>query len=661
MTAQSGVKQLLRRTARSCGVATSYLNFEQKRIATTLDGALAVINALHGTTLSETAFPEEFEALLKTLRQERIDRVLPPVVIAWDGKVPPIWLWSRGEQDRLSLALAADDNPAQKLRLDCQPLEVIQRTGLGAARVKLEWPHHVAFGYYTLSLEQDGSCLARAMVISAPRRLKSGDRTWGLFAPAYALRSRKECGIGGYAELAEMSRIVGQNDGGFCGTLPLLATWYEGRNANPSPYSPISRLFWNEIYLDLAALPGVDQQPIPAAAKALNDSALVDYPAVYALKKQVLTAASKDYFSRFPDGDDDFRAWRETSPYLEDYARFRAARAEGEDLETVYRLHLYAQYACHKQLCHFRDHDGPDAELYLDYPIGVHGDGFDAHRFSDLFLNSFSVGAPPDLFFSKGQNWGFRPFNPRALLEDRFAYFRATLHHYFRYARMIRLDHIMGLYRLYCVPDGREASDGAYVYYPFDAMMAVLCLEADRHDGVLIGEDLGTVPAAVRKQMDDHGFNRMWIGQFELAEQPEKEFTTIVPEMIAGFNTHDMFPFTAFMKGDDLKELKALGLIDDRERQKIEQQRKALFDRWSTQADPFLVGLKGMAASPVRYVIVNAEDLWQEEKPQNIPGTVDQYPNWRKKFSAPLETWESNQNMKDAVAILNQTRTSHHG
>ena len=354
-----------------------------------------------------------------------------------------------------------------------------------------------------------------------------------------------------------------------------------------------------------------------------------------------------------------FKQYEAHNPCLRDYAAFRASEVPAGERQKAERFHLYAQYACHRQLLDIGETAarGECAELYIDYPVGLHTRGFDAQHFSHLFMSGFQVGAPPDLFFSKGQSWGFRPVHPRAFERDRFAYFRATIAHYFRYARMLRLDHIMGLYRIYCIPDNMGAHEGAYIYYPFEAFLAVLCLEAHRHEGVLIGEDLGTVPDAVRKGMRAHNLNRMWLLQFEINEDPAETFETIEPAMIAGFNTHDLFPFEAFLDGRDMEKLQALGLLDEKGADEILKKRHKQLRKWKKKDDPFLYGLQKMGESAARYVMANIEDLWRETEPQNIPGTTDQYPNWRKRLSVPLERWYERADVMDALKILNEARS----
>ncbi|MGM0423099.1 MAG: 4-alpha-glucanotransferase, partial [Pseudomonadota bacterium] len=284
--------------------------------------------------------------------------------------------------------------------------------------------------------------------------------------------------------------------------------------------------------------------------------------------------------------------------------------------------------------------------------------GFDAACYQDEFINGLSIGAPPDMMFRGGQDWGFHPLDPAAQIKNRFGYLRACFRHYFRYAKIVRIDHVMGLQRLYCIPAGQAATEGSYLYYPFDAQLALLCLMAWQQEGILIGEDLGTVSSKVRKALTKRGINRMWVGQFELKRDWTKSFGHMNQTMMACMNTHDMFPFTAYIQGIDIDRFHALGLINVRERKAQHKDRAQVTKSLKAEGDPYLTYLSGMADSKARYLMVNFEDLWDETEPQNMPGITDAYPNWRKKFRQPIDGWAELPKVKQALKILNQQRSN---
>jgi 4-alpha-glucanotransferase len=636
--------RVLRMVARACGILVSYIDYKGDRVYAP-DSTLAQLIGL----LRDIPPADISPGLLRIIRSERRQRGLPAVIVAWDGHFPPAWMWTTDKPDNLSVTLTDECGRNPAIPVEISTDNVIRRSN--GYRVRLRCSGEIPFGYYNVKAGEK-TCL----LISAPSRITSSEKSWGLFVPAYALRSKETQGLGGYRDLREAAAFVRRQGGGFMGTLPLLPVFYDGPDADPSPYAPVSRLFWNEIFLDVTDLPGVPK-PADDELRACNGDDLVDYKKIYALKKNILQKSANQFFSNAPDGDEGFKAYEADSPQLQAYADFHAARAPAREKEAVRRYHLYAQYACHRQMAALKDaaESGQAAELYIDYTVGVHASGFDATAFSNLFMKGARAGAPPDLYFSHGQNWGFYPFHPRALETERFSYVRAALHHYFRYARMIRLDHVIGLYRIYCIPNGESADRGAFVRRPFEALLAILCLEAWRHDGILIGENLGTVPPVIDEAMKKHGLHRMWAAQMEMKGDPVRTFSTIEADMIAGLNTHDMFPFESFLANRDIGELRRRDLLAEPAARKLKADREALLRRWKEMDDPFMTILKGLAASPARYVMIALEDFWKETRPQNIPGTGG-WGNWRQKLAMPLEDWPRCAPLMEGLAILNRHR-----
>src|SRR5690606_10268734 len=288
---------------------------------------------------------------------------------------------------------------------------------------------------------------------------------------------------------------------------------------------------------------------------------------------------------------------------------------------------VFAQWQADRQLTAFGTvRDGSSASLYLDMPLGVNPAGYDAWRFRSLFAEGVSAGAPPDPLFTGGQNWGFRPLVPHELRASGYRYFIETVRHHLRHAPMLRLDHVMALHRLYWVPDGISATRGVYVRYADDELFAILVLESARHRAVIIGEDLGTVPPAVRRMMDRHAIHRMHVVQFEAEGEDAATVTAPDENVIASLNTHDMPLFAGFWRGRDIEDQRGLGLIDEAGKAEAMAARAALRIRLSRsvgaggEVDAGLVRqrlLERLAASAARYVLVTLEDLWLEDRPQN--------------------------------------------
>ncbi|MGH7481894.1 MAG: 4-alpha-glucanotransferase, partial [Longimicrobiales bacterium] len=377
-----------------------------------------------------------------------------------------------------------------------------------------------------------------------------------------------------------------------------------------------------------------------------------------------------DFLTSYPDARRyaRFRAVcdRLRAPWPRWPAALRDGRiADGDYDERAYRTHLYAQFLMHRQLAGLGAAARKSgARLYLDLPLGVHGHGYDVWAYRDLFAADMSAGAPPDPFISTGQDWGFPPIRPLELRERGHDYFIRSIRTHLRYAGALRLDHVMSLHRLFWVPHGRAPTEGVYVRYPADELYAILTLESRRHSALLIGEDLGTVPPAVRRRMDRHGLRRMWVGQFEFGTDPDHAIPTPPERAIATLNTHDMPTFLGWWRGDDIDGRQQLGWLDggaaDRDRAWRGAQRNALIERLrrdglltdDTPAHALLALLRRLAAGPAEIVLVNLEDLWGETRPHNIPGTWRERPNWRRRARLSLSEFGKAADVRAAVAAL---------
>lgn len=651
-------RNLLRLLARSHGIATSFIDYRNKRQCLPPEVLCALISSISGESISLDTTAEELRCLYDKERLVAVEKILPPSIVAWDGRLPKFWAWLREDVLSLDCEIIPEEEGHALRQAVVVDGKAGRRTiqGKKYVRARIDWDANIPYGYYRFVFtDQDGN-RGESFLISAPAKLADLPRRWGAFAPAYALRGEHTQGIGGYSELLEAAQTIKHHGGEFLGTLPLLPLFYEGESPEISPYSPVSRLFWNEIFLDLTHLPGPYKTDGDGPQEFTADT--VDYAAVYAYKKKILLEASDAFFAAYPVGDESYQSYLLKSPHLDDYAEFRARQIKDEDFFRIKRFHLYVQYACHLQLSRIREavEAGQAAPLYLDYTVGVHRDGFDAQRMSDQFLKGYQVGAPPDKTFIQGQTWGFEPLHPRRLEESRYRYLRDCFHHYFQYSKIIRIDHIMGLHRLFCVPNGADARHGTYVYYNLNTQIGVLCLEAWRHGATVVGEDLGVVPDRIREAMEEHKIFRMWIGQNDIGPHPKKSFAKIKPAMIAALNTHDMYPFAAYMKGEDLETLHAMGILEDKFYVPFKKERGSRLVGLSKMANPYLGAIDGLAASAAQMVMINLEDIWEETIPQNIPGTTVQHPNWQKKFTRTIAQWPSLPMFQATVEILNRHR-----
>jgi 4-alpha-glucanotransferase len=313
---------------------------------------------------------------------------------------------------------------------------------------------------------------------------------------------------------------------------------------------------------------------------------------------------------------------------------------------------LYVQWLAHSQmddLIRRTEEDG--VHLYLDLPLGVNSDGYDVWRERDSFALEASAGAPPDLFFSKGQDWGFAPLHPRRLRESGYRYVLAFLRFQMHHARLLRIDHVMGLHRLYWIPRGLEARHGTYVNYPADELHAIFNIESHRNRTRLVGENLGTVPPAVNQSMARHALREMYVVQFQERPDPKAALCPPPALSVASLNTHDTPTFAAHWRGDDLVDSVRLGLLPRKQlpgaKKNREKLKSALVKFLKTQGllktlkprpqEIFRAVLVWLKASESEIVLINLEDLWLEKRPQNVPGTSTERPNWRRKSHLTLE------------------------
>jgi 4-alpha-glucanotransferase len=431
-------------------------------------------------------------------------------------------------------------------------------------------------------------------------------------------------------------------------TLPLLAAFLD-EPFEPSPYSPISRLFWNEFYLDPSRVPEFSGESMPHAR-----TGLVDYREVMRKKREVLEAMARTFFERAPaERRRDFDHYVTNNPELREYARFRTRTdqerrgwhewqrdAFGND-PAVERYHLYAQWLIDTQL---RDvaarSQAANCLLYLDLPLGLHRDSFDTWRFPTLFVKGMSGGAPPDPVFTTGQNWSFQPAHPQAMREDGYRYAIAYIRKHLEFAKLLRIDHVMGLHRLYWIPEGLTGDRGLYVRYPAAEMYAILSLESHRAGAGIVGENLGVVPEEVNRTMAKHNVRHLYVAQFETTLASRKSALKSPPSgSVASLNTHDMFPFQAFIDGKDIDVRLKLRFINSREagaeRKDRRKVRKALEKSFGKN---LLNGcLEFLRKSKASIVLHNLEDLWGETKPQNIPATTSEHANWRRRMRYSME------------------------
>lgn len=543
---------------------------------------------------------------------------------------------------------------------------------------RVELPDTTPTGIYRLNLiGSDRRVMAAMPLLVVPPTAYSGDfdRVWLLAVQLYGLRSERNWGIGDFSDLHDLIEVAANLGAAGIGLNPLHVLFDDHPN-DCSPYAPNSRLFLNPIYIDVEAVAefGSVSPDMKRAIAEEKARALIDYSGVAKWKLAALTAAF-DIFTDSATNDrrsvfDAFRKasgralqrfayfevmrkklrtpWWEWSSEIRDVSDDDVARHRaGQDRELVEFVE-FLQWTAHEQLQRCADYAkacGLKVGLYLDVAVGVRADGFDAWSERDAVSRQLSVGAPPDMLNTAGQDWGLAGFNPAGLAARDFEPFRAMIAASARYAGAIRLDHVMGLSRLYLIPSGFSARDGAYVTMPLEALLGVVALESQRASCVVIGEDLGTVPEGFRDRLAEWG---VWSYQVMMFEREHgggfKAAASYPRNALVTFNTHDLPSYAGWRAGHDLGVKRAIGVdpgeSDDDRRRSIGALKETLRGNGEDGSD-FLAVASFLSATPSRILSLSIEDLLGVREQANVPGTVDSHPNWRRRLPCAVSELRS--------------------
>ena len=698
----------LHRLARLHGIQASYTDGCGVRRRASPESVHSLLQAL-GAPLP-TLRPCDLAAATAARLRAVWMRPVEPVLVAWSGRRAGFLLrlpeTARGILARCRLRLEDGRTRSWTVRSGRGAPAVESGTVDGTRYVARRGllPAGLPDGYHDLHVEI-GDRTWSALVVAAPvRAYDAGERSWGAFLPLHALHSARSWGVGDFGDLDALATWVGARGGRTVALLPALAGFLGECPFEPSPYLPVSRLFWNELHVDPRRLPEfdrcgparrvVDSPAFRRRVDALRAESLVDYREAMAVRRQVIELLARSIDERPDRRRDELRAWVEQRPVAQEYAAFRAIcerlqrpwpawpaalpaeeiHVEAADRDAI-RYHLYAQWAAARQIAELaKDAGARGVGLYLDVPVGVHPDAFDVWRHPALFARGAALGAPPDPLFADGQDWSAPAPHPEAARQDRYAYFRAGLAHQMTHATAVRLDHVMGLHRLFWIPRGGEAADGAYVRYPADELYAIVCLESHRHRTRVVGENLGTVPRYVNAALSRHGLAQLHVAQFGIAPGAANPLARVPRRAFACVNTHDTPTFAGFLAGRDIDGRVERGVLDAglaeeehrRRREAVAALRGALgrgshggLHEEAADLDLLCACLERLARSEAGMVIVNLEDLWLEPHPQNVPGTGPrEYPNWRRKAGHSLETLTKLPEVVEALRRIARARVS---
>lgn len=563
----------------------------------------------------------------------------------------------------------------------------------------LELPTRLPYGYHRLAAElrspsrqwqAEQSLIVVPATCVTPPMLFGSRKVMGVVANLYSLRREQDWGIGDFGTLMSLVEWAAARGATFVGINPLHALFNRGWDV--SPYSPVSRLFRNPIYIDVDAVPEMAHSGgareilnAPATRRALAASRaakLVDYEGVISLKQRVLgelhrtfrergDSAGREYEdfvkARDPEltlfatwmtiaedsGIPDWRQWPEAmqSPDSPTVVAYRAANADRID------FHRWLQFVTEQQLAAVAQRArvlGMDIGVYQDLAIGTNPGGSDTWSYPDLFLTGASVGAPPDPYSSTGQNWGLPPMHPRALRSQGYRYWIQLLQRAFEHAGALRLDHVMGLFRMFWIPEGGTGTDGAYVRFDPSDLLGILALESVRHNALVVGEDLGIVPANVPPALEKWGLLSSKVVLWERDQDGFRAAERYPSLALATANTHDMAPIAGFWVARDIGLRAQVGLLRTPEEVRGEETRRGVdkeallrrlnlappahfdaaeFPRKLTAAMHEFLG-----STPAALVGESLDDLAGETDPVNVPGVgPDKYPSWRRRSRMTME------------------------
>ena len=696
------LKRPLIRLAKACGVSTSYID-QLGAYVEIRDEVLVAVLASLGVDASNPAAISK--SLLETECRQR-EQLVPPTVLAITGRANNVPL--RCSADALvALTLALEDGTAYAGDLRAN-LRVHKDADFGE-QLELTLPDDLPIGYHTLNV-QVGGVQRRATVIVAPPRIELPEavrqrQRWGWMTQMYSVRSADSWGVGDYGDLKRLAADAGEKSHADFMLINPIHAGAPVPPLQPSPYLPESRRFLNVTYIrpqdipEYAALDDATRaqvEELHASVAAANDSAEpMDINASWDAKRQALwlifsaprseereTAFAE--FKRAAGPDLDAFAtwclafevwgapWEENSWFFRTDKNSPAVAALVRDHHDMFEFQRWLQWIADEQVAAAQQaakDSGMALGLMQDMAVGVHALGADVWWSPERFADGVTVGAPPDFYNQLGQDWGQPPFSPQYLESTGYRVYREMVHNMFAHAGALRIDHVLGLFRLWWIPRGCTARDGAYVTYNHEVMLSILAIEASRANGVVIGEDLGAVPEYVSKVLAEHGVLGTSVEWFSRVDNSPNAGDPYAPPedyrkyALASVTTHDLPPTAGYLKLEHVDLREELNLLNEPAEQfraevqaEIDQMLALLVSRGYLPQE-VADGLKAACApdaddaetadrealiqrvveamhvmlrdSPSVLVQAALVDGVGEHRTQNQPGTSWEYPNWR--------------------------------
>lgn len=609
--------------------------------------------------------PGEVRDSLRAIELESWRAPLPSFIVAPAGQ-PPVFdvVVRRDNADApLQLEVQLESGEACAVRIipnEGQLTSARRVDGIVHERWRVRVGQTLPVGLHRLGTGAFSATLAvRPERAWQPEFLAGEGRCWGVSANLYGTRSARDWGIGDFSTLGEIVTAVGRRGGALVGINPLHAL-FPGRPDRASPYYPSDRHFLESAYIDPATMPGYAELAasdpwFQAAADRANDlrnAALIDYGAVFKLKREVFDRVWERFRDRhLAAGDplgDTFRQFVAAGGRpLKQFAAYQVASLREPDSQL--QFHMFLQWWADRSLAAAAKSAPLAIGLYRDLAVGPAPDGAEMFTGLDRFARNVSVGAPPDPYSDVGQVWGVPPHNPLAVARQGLRPWIELVRANMRHAGALRLDHVMGLERLLWVPDGATANAGAYVRNDSAALLAVLAIESHRARCMVVGEDLGTVPSGFRERMERAGLLSMRVMLFErdgVTFRPPEHYPR---QSVASFGTHDLPPFQGWWRAhkDDADGQALRDAVDN-----LPEPADAVSDEAASIAVHGFLGRCG-----AKIALAQVDDLAREDRPVNIPGTTTEHPNWRRRLGQTVTEVFSSPHAGIAVDAISHGRS----
>jgi 4-alpha-glucanotransferase len=681
----AGMDDALRQLAAHCGVATEFWDWQGRHVDVSDETVIAVLSALG----IDAGTPEQAIAGLHDRWHEPWTRMLPACVVTRQASGQTFWVHvSHGDWIHVWIDLETGGVRRDLLQVDnWWPAREVGGRLIGEASYRI--PDDLPLGYHTVRARSSDREAATSLIITPawvgfPERM-GARRSWGLATQLYSVRSAQSWGIGDLTDLTDLAVwVAAEHDAGFVLVNPLHAA-EPAPPMEPSPYLPTSRRFANPIYLRIERIPEYAQLDEDQRAQVdelrrqvhekLDSVDGIDRDTAWSAKRAALEAvygvplsagrevAFRAYQHREGDGLVDFATWcaladvhgpdwRRWPESLRHPARPDVGRFRAEHNECV-QFHMWLQWVLDEQLDAAQAaavRAGMVLGIMHDLAVGVNPAGADAWSLQDVLAQQISVGAPPDAFNQLGQDWQQPPWRPDQLAELAYAPFRSIVSTVLRHSGGVRVDHIIGLFRLWWIPSGMPATAGTYVTYDHEALVGILALEAHRARVVIVGEDVGTVEPWVRTYLRERGVLGTSILWFEFDYHGDG--APLAPERwreycLASVTTHDLPPTAGYLAGDHVRLRESLGVLTrsvDEELTADAVNRDAwlaaLHDREALAPDADVQATVAalhrlLTWTPARLICVALTDAVGDRRTQNQPGTIDEYPNWRVPLAGP--------------------------